>query len=278
MVNSINSNAQALNALKNLSATNQDLETTTKRLSSGLKIENAKDNSTVFSLAQHLRGDTAALDVVQINLDKTKSIGNTALAAGEAISDLFIELRDKALAASDDSLDATSRNAFQEDFNSLIEQVQNVLNQAEFDGINLLNNTSPGGVEYIADAEGALTLTLDAENLTLGGPNVVLDPATHDLSTASNAQTALTAVQTSLTNINASLSRLGGAVQKIENHSNFVTRLQDVLTQGVGQLVDADLGKESALLVALQVKQQLGVQSLSIANQSPQTVLSLFQS
>ena len=151
-----------------------------------------------------------------------------------------------------------------------------MINAASFDGVNLLDGSNPNGVEFIADPDGSSTLTLVAEDLTLGGPIISLSTSA-DLSTITGASAALSAVQSSLTNLNASLARIGASTQQIENHTTFVTRLQDSLTNGVGELVDADLGRESAMLQSLQVKQQLSVQALSIANSSPQTILSLFQ-
>ncbi len=276
MVNSVNTNSSAMVALQNLNATSKDLEATQNRVSTGLKISGAKDNAAVYAVAQNMRGDAAALGVVKSSLDRAQSIADVAMAASETISDLFIQLREKALAAVDESLDASGRSAYQADFASLLDQVTQIVGNAKFDGANLLDNSSPAGIDFIADADGTQTLTLPAQNFSLGGAIISLS-ATNDLSTPTNAQTALSAIQNSLTNINGSLAQLGAASKQIENHSSFVTRLADTLTEGVGSLVDADLGKESAKLQALQVKQQLGVQSLSIANSSPQTILSLFQ-
>ncbi|WP_018995734.1 flagellin [Hirschia maritima] len=276
MVNGVNNNAQSLAALQNLNATNKSLEETTDRISSGLKVADAKDNAAIFSVAQSLRGEHAAYDVIQVSLDRSKSVSDVAIAAGETASDILIQLRDKALSATKD-IDASSRAAFQEDFNSLLVQFEKIVGSAEFDGVNLLDNSNPGGLEFIADASASTTLRLDAEDFSFGGPNIIIDPATHDLSDPVNATAALDAIKSSITNVNGALARLGGSSQKIDNHANFVTRLQDVITEGVGELVDADLGKESAILQSLQVKQQLGVQAMSIANQAPQAILSLFQ-
>ncbi|MFC7291563.1 flagellin [Hirschia litorea] len=275
MVNGV-SNAQSLIALQNLNATNKSLETTTDRVSSGLKVANAKDNAAIYSVAQGLRGENSAYDIIQVSLNRSKSIGDIAMAAGETVSDILIQIREKALAATQD-IDATSRAAYQEDFNGLVTQLEKIVSAATFDGVNLLDNSLPSGLDFVADASGTNKLTIASEDFTFGGANITLDPATHDLSTPADAQATMTAIQNSITNVNGALARLGGASQKIDNHANFVTRLQDVITSGVGSLVDADLGKESALLTSLQVKQQLGVQAMSIANQSPETVLSLFQ-
>jgi len=277
MVNSVSPNTQSLTSLQNLNATNKQLEETQERISSGLKVSKAEDNAAVYSIAQSLRGDNSAYDIVQISLDRSKSVGDIALAAGETVSTLLIELRDKALAATD-NIDAASRAAYQTDFDGIVSQIQQVVSAASFDGVNLLDNSSPSGLEFIADSEGNSTLSLAAHDFSFAGAIITVDTAVNDLSSAANAEATLTAIQASITNVNGALATIGADTQKIENHQTFVTRLQDVLTAGIGELVDADLGKESALLTSLQVKQQLGVQAISIANQSPQTILSLFQS
>ncbi|MEM6627581.1 MAG: flagellin [Pseudomonadota bacterium] len=273
---SVHTNSSAMVALQNLNATNRDLEATQQRVSTGLKVQGAKDNASVFAVAQNMRGDTAALGVVQASLDRAQSIADVAIAAGETISDLFIQLREKATASMDPSIDAAARSAYAADFNAIAQQVKNIIDDAEFDGANLLNNSLTGGIEFIADADATDTLTLTSEDFSFSGSIISLT-STATLGSVSSSQAALSAINSSLTNINSALARLGASAKQMENHSLFVTKLQDTLTEGVGNLVDADLAKESATLQALQVKQQLGVQALSIANQAPQTLLSLFQ-
>ena len=276
MVGSVNANSSAMSALQQLTKTNSALEQTQSRIGSGLKISSARDNAAIFSVAQGMRGDANALDVVKMSLNRASSIGDTALAAAESISDLLTQLREKATSATDPTLRADQRGTYQAEFDAIRDQISDMINAASFDGVNLLDGSNPNGVEFIADPDGSSTLTLVAEDLTLGGPIISLSTSA-DLSTITGASAALSAVQSSLTNLNASLARIGASTQQIENHTTFVTRLQDSLTNGVGELVDADLGRESAMLQSLQVKQQLSVQALSIANSSPQTILSLFQ-
>ena len=178
----INTNAGAMVALQNLNQTNRDLEQVQSRINTGLAISSAKDNGGIYAIAQKMRSDVAGYGAVRNSLDLAQSTTDVALAAGEAISDLLVEMKEKALAASDTSLD----------------------------------------------------------------------------------------------NLNASLAKLGTASKSLEVHKTFTSKLSDSLEKGIGNLVDADLAKESARLQSLQVKQQLGVQALSIANQAPQTILSFF--
>jgi flagellin len=139
---------------------------------------------------------------------------------------------------------------------------------------------------FQANTTGSQTITLPTLDLALGAGagTAVATPAadiylgvTSDLSTAALAATSRDQVVASLTFLNSELARLGASAKRVENHSIFVSKLQDAITGGIGNLVDADLASESARLQSLQVKQQLGTQALSIANQAPQTILSLFR-
>ncbi|VAV94524.1 Flagellin protein FlaA [hydrothermal vent metagenome] len=276
MALSVHTNKSALAALQQLNATNRQLDTTQTRINTGLKVAGAKDNAAVYAVAQGLRSDIGAYSAVNTSLDRAASIGNVGLAAGESISDLLIQMREKATAASDASIDTFTRRAYDADFKALISQVQVILSNAEFDGANIIDSSSSPGIGFIADADGTRTLTLKTQNLSLGGAILTL-AANASLGTQTLAAAAVTTLKTSLDNVNQALANLGSDIKKIEAHNIFVTKLTDSLTSGIGNLVDADLAKESARLQALQVKQQLGVQALSIANSRPQIILSLFQ-
>jgi flagellin len=197
------------------------------------------------------------------------------LAAGEAISDLLVEMKSKALSATDTSLTTGQRAAYDEDFVALRDQIASIVSNAEFNGANLIDG-SVTDLQAIANADGTSTLTVSSEDMSLSGAIVTLTTA-QQINTVTNATAALTAVSASLANLNQALARLGTAAKAVEIHNTFVGKLADELTNGVGNLVDADLAKESADLQALQTKQQLGVQALSIANQAPQIINSLFQ-
>ncbi|XBQ16434.1 MAG: flagellin [Oceanicaulis sp.] len=275
MTLSVHTNTSAMIALQNLNKTNMDMTEVQNRINTGLKVSGAKDNSSVFAVAQGMRSDIGALGSVQGSLDRAVSIGDVAIAAGEAISDLLIQMREKATAAMDPSIDTFSRQAFDGDFKSLLEQIQVVLQNAEFDGANLLNGSLTGGIAFLADADATRTVTLGSQDMSISGAIITL-ASTASLGTATLAGDVVSAIQTSLDNVNQALANLGSDLKKMEAHRTFVGKLIDSLNEGVGNLVDADLAKESAKLQALQVKQQLGVQALSIANSEPQIILSLF--
>lgn len=275
MTMSVHTNMGAMIALQNLNKTNEEMQGVQNRINTGLKIAGAKDNAAIYAVAQGMRSDIGALEAVQTGLDRATTIGDVALAAGESISDLLIEMREKATAAMDPSLDTFSRQAYDADFKALLEQVQVIIQNAEFDGANVLDGSITGGIEFLADADAARTVTLKTQDMSIGGTVITL-AATASLGSVTLATNVVAAIKTSLENVNQALANLGSDVKKLGAHANFVDKLMDSLTKGVGDLVDADLAVESAKLQALQVKQQLGVQALSIANQNPQTILSFF--
>ena len=185
------------------------------------------------------------------------------------------EVKEKALAASDETLTTAQRAAFSEDFKALRDQISTIVGNAEFNGVNLING-STNEISAFADANGSNSITVLDENLSLGG-GIVTIGATASLDTATNASGMVSTIETSINNLNQALARLGTASKSLEVHTTFVTSLRDTLEAGVGNLVDADMARESAKLQALQTKQQLGVQALSIANQAPQIITQLFQ-
>ncbi|HYF22836.1 MAG TPA: flagellin [Caulobacteraceae bacterium] len=273
--NSVNTNVGAMIALQNLNATNMELAQTQNRINTGKRVSTAKDDGAIWAIAQSQRADVKALGAVRQSLDRGVSAVDVALAAGETVSDLLIQMKEKALAASDTSLDATARSALNEDFKALRDQIAKVVTNADFNGTNLLK-TGATNLAALANADATSKLTVQAEIMALGGAIVTIG-ATASFNTATQAATLIATAETSINNVSAALARLGTKSKALELHANFVSKLSDTLEAGVGNLVDADLAKESAKLQALQTKQQLGVQALSIANQAPQMILSLFR-
>ncbi|MFT6662665.1 MAG: flagellin [Maricaulis maris] len=271
----INTNAGAMVALQSLNRTNRDLETVQARINTGLAVGSAKDNGGVYAIAQSMRADVRSYVAVAQSLDLSASTVDVALAGGEAISDTLVEMKEKALAASDTSLDQASRDALNEDFKALRDQVGKIVETAEFNGTNLIDG-SKSQIAALASASGSSSITIAAEDLSQGGAVVTLS-ATASFASAGEASTLVATIETSLNNLHGSLARLGTGSKSLGVHKAFIGKLSDALETGIGNLVDADLAKESAHLQSLQVKQQLGVQALSIANATPSTVLGYFR-
>ena len=272
---SVHTNNAAMVALQNLNATQTELQQVQNRISTGLSISDAKDNASIWAIAQGQRADIGALGAVKMSLDRATSIADVSMTAGQSISDLLIQLKEKVVAAQDPSLDQTSRNALDADYKSILRQVTEVTQNATFNGADLLDGSTPD-IRFIANADANAFITLSQQNMSLGGGIITLGP-TSSITTITLAQTALTDLTASINNVNQALGNLGAQAKQITAHSSFISKLTDTLTAGVGNLVDADVAKESAHLQALQVQQQLGAQALSIANQAPQVILSLFK-
>jgi flagellin len=271
---SVNTNTGAMIALQYLNQTNGQLQTTQNAINSGMKVASAKDDGATFAMAQNMRGDVAGYSAVMDSLHRGMSAVDVAMSAGQSISDLLIQMKQKALASSDQALDTASRAALNEDFTALRDQITSIISNAVFDNFDMLNG-STNQITALASSDGARKITVGAENMSLGGSVITL-AATATISTQTAASTMISTVETSLTNVNAALARLSSGSKKFSIQVDFVQKLSDTLTSGIGNLVDANMATESARLQSLQVKQQLGVQALAIANQAPQTILSLF--
>ena len=276
MTVSVHTNSSAMIALQNLNSTNKDLEGAQQRISTGLAVSSAKDNASVYAIAQGQRADLGGLKAVTDSLNRASSIADVSLAAGESVSDLLNQLREKVVGAMDTSIDTTSRNALSSDYKAILGQISHVVENATFNGSNIIDGSLSNAIEFIANADANSVITLSVRTIALGGPIITLSAGT-DLTTATAASSLLAQLDTSIDNLNANLGALGSQAKQIEGHLSFVSKLQDSITGGIGNLVDADMAKESSRLQALQVQQQLGTQALSIANQSPQQILSLFK-
>ena len=272
---SVNTNTGAQVALQYLNATQGQLDKTQGAINSGLKVASAKDDGAIYAIAQNQRASVAGYTSVINSINNGSSAIDVALSAGQSISDLLIQMKQKALAAADSSLDTASRQALNANFSALRDQITTIVKNAVFNGFNLVDGSTTQ-VAALASADGTRRITTAAQNLTLSG-SIVTVKTTSTISTQAKASTLIATIQSSLTNVNSALAKLSSGAAKFSIQSTFTQKLSDTLTAGIGNLVDANMAQESARLQALQVKQQLGVQALSIANQAPQTILSLFR-
>ena len=255
MANSINTNYGANVALQTLNATNKALATTQGRVSTGMAVSSAKDNGAIFAIATNQRAEMSALGSVKQSLQRGQSIVDVALAAGETVVAALTEMKSLAVAIEAGGSTATT-TALQADYDALQVEIDNALAGANFDGENLWT----ASVEVITDTAAT------AKTIGMGTPA----DATPAGATAAEVQTAIEA-------FTADLATLGTQSKSLERSVTFTSKMEDALEAGIGNLVDADLAKESARLTALQTKQQLGVQALSIANSSSQILLGLFR-
>jgi len=272
---SVNTNTGAMLALQYLNKTDRDLQIAQAHINTGLKVASAKDDGSTFAIAQNMRGEVAGFNAVADSLNRGVSAIDVAMSAGHTVSDLLIEMKGKAVASADISLDTASRAALNADFVALRAQINTIVQNAAFNGTNLIDG-SVSGITALASADGLNKITVLAEDMNLSGTILTMSTLAA-ISTQTSASAMITTINESLENVNAALARLGSGSKKFAIQKEFISKLIDTLNTGIGNLVDADLATESARLQSLQVKQQLGVQALAIANQQPQIILSLFR-
>ena len=309
-LNSINTNTGALVALQNLNQTNRDLGVAQSRINTGLKVSSAKDNGAIFAIASGQRAEMAALDSVKQSMQRGQSIVDVAMAAGDTVMSALTELKSLAVAIQDApktyAADGTTVTGMGEsgkklvaDFEAVVKEIHSSLAGATFDGVNLFKDLA-ADLKVSTGTGTASTFTLKAGadaatgvSLAFGSAqNTTAGAGTYDQATgvwAAKATSTTTAtptaytdysvaeVEKAITAFTGTLADLGTKSKSLDRQLTFTAKMQDALETGVGNLVDADLAKESARLTALQTKQQLGVQALSIANQSSSIVLSLFR-
>ena len=268
---SVNSNIGAMVALQQLNLTNKKLQTTQLRITTGLKVNGPKDDGATFQIATRLRGDIAGTQAVSVALASGNSTVKVAISAGKAIADLLSEMKGKTVQANQAGLDTASRTALQNDFAAWRAQLDTIVTSAEFNKTNLI--FAAGSEMKVLSTIGGSSISVSAQKMD----STTLTVNALTLGTSVGAVTALTAIQTAIVLVGNKLAALGSASKSIDVQSDFTVSLVNIMTEGLGDLVDADLAQESATLQALQIQQQIGVQALSIANSAPQTILGLFQ-
>ena len=291
---SILTNTGAMVALQTMRGINKEMGTVQNQISTGMKVGTAKDNAATWAIASVMRSDVAGLKSVAENLELGRSTISVARVATESIAELMNEVKEKILAAGD-LTNADSKAKLTTDIANIADQIDTMIRSASFNGVNLIGQVDDtGAFEEVdnddyniisslkRDSAGALSteainvasvdlgfFDLDGAELSIGEHLQALDFADIDDDLA-----ALEELMTAVINASADF---GSKEKQIEIQANFVSKLTDALNQGIGSLVDADMEEASAKLQALQVQQQLGIQAMSIANQQPQNILSLFR-
>jgi flagellin len=274
-LNSVNTNMGAMVALQSLNRTNEALNVTQKRISTGLRVNDAKDDGAAFAVAQAVRADVAGINAANEQLGGVKGILDTALSGLNKVSETMVKVRETLVRLADDTLNADQRAQYETQYTALQTQITNFISDATYNGRTLLSTTAPAGGDITTTRnESGTTYTITAVD---GAADLIVAAAPAD---AAAAQAALAdggnfdTVQTAISN---ALNTFGSDARYIDAQISYNKDKADSLEAGLGALIDADLAKESARLQSLQIRQQLGTQALSIANQAPQTLLSLFR-
>lgn len=271
--NSVLTNAGAFVALRTMNSINSDLNTTQSRISTGLKVGSALDDASNFAIAQGIRAELKATDAVMQGLGSTSGVGKVALAGLTGVSNLLTDVRAKLTELASSSISTAQRTILQSDFNGLMSQAANFLNNAEFNGINMFASGA-ADIKTISNLGGD-ELQISEQTATLVAIGSLAGAA---IGNAAQAISVIGGAFADLeTEVNTALGDLGQEMRAINLQTTFLTEVRDATKEGLGNIVDADLAAESARLTSLQVQQQLSQQALGIANQRPQSLLSLFR-
>jgi flagellin len=275
-MNSVNTNLGSMVALQSLNKTSDQLSVVQKRISTGFRVADAKDDGGAFAVAQSVRADVSGLTAANEQLGGTKGVLETTFAALGKVSESMVKVRETLTRLADGTINDSQRAQYEAQYTALRTQIGNFISDATYNGRTLLTtDTAAGGGDITAvrnEAGGTFTVAAIDGAGTL---QVATAPAD-----AAAAQTALASggdFETVESAVADALNQFGSDSNYIDSQIRYNKDKVDAMEGGLGALVDADLAKESAKLQSLQIRQQLGTQAMSIANQSPQTLLSLFR-
>jgi flagellin len=277
MVDRINNATGVLGALKQLQSAGRELGSADTRLSSGLRVARARDDATAYHAAEIMKGQGGTLNAVTMSLGRAESISDTAIAAAEQAMKQLSAMKATAAQAMSAGLTDDQRTMLNQQYQDQMSTLQTFIRNASFDDSNILDGSKPNGVSFIADAEASQHLTLQGRNLLPGGGVIVAMPSTTALNNTQSAADTHALIDQSIANLGDQLASMGAERKRIEAQMGFVSRLADALAAGVGRMVDTDLLAETALIQALQVKQELSASAVSIANAAPQALLALLR-
>ena len=282
-INSVNTNESAMIALQTLDATNSTLRVVQKAVSTGFRVSDAVDDGAAYAIAQGIRSTSGALTSANQQLGTSQGLLATTMSGLNNISNTMTSMRDVLVKLSDSSVTGADRTNYTAQYSSMLANVQTFIQDANYDGKTLIS----GG---LAGSNGSFSRVAVARNesgstygiATFGGAAMFgsIGFAAATLSDATQVQALITATGTFLNQFNsvtAALNTVGSETNYVNNQISYNSDKIDSLQSGLGSLVDADLAKEAAQLQSLQIRQQLGTQSLSIANQAPAALLNLFK-
>jgi flagellin len=273
-LNSVNTNIGAMVALQSLNRTNEELATTQKRISTGFRVADARDDGAAFAVAERVRSEISATRAANEQLGGVKGLVNVASKALESVSSTLTKLRDVIVRLSDSTITSEQRTQYQTTAKELALNIQGFIQDASYNGTNVLNT---GAVQKVVRNGTGDLYSFAAYKALTSIYNEISGANAYTVGDAKASMTATGGFGKALTRTLTQLNNFGNYGRYIDNQITFNKQKMDAQETGLGALVDADLAKESARLQALQIRQQLGTQSLSIANQAPQALLSLFR-
>jgi flagellin len=275
-LNSVNTNIGAMVALQSLNRTNDELATTQKRISTGFRVADARDDGAAFAVAERVRGEIAGTNSANEQLGGVKGLLNVTQKALENVSSTLIKLQEVTTKLADGTISTEQQTQYQAQAKELALNIKSFIEDANYNGKNILDGNVTATQSVIRNGAGDL-YSFNPFDAMASVYDVVSSFNNFTAGSAAAAVTTTGALGNAVTATLTQLNNFGNYQRYVDNQITFNKAKIDAQEAGLGALVDADLAKESARLQALQIRQQLGTQSLSIANQAPQSLLSLFR-
>jgi flagellin len=275
-LNSVNTNMGAMVALQSLESTNSALASTQKQIATGYRVADSSDDGAAFAIAQGIRSTVGGLTSANTQLGNVNGLLSTTQTSLTQVSNTLADFRKTLVQLSGNNVTSTDAANYQATLKSDITSITNFMNSSSYNGKSLLGNvgtTTPTAVTVAQDGSGG-TYTIPSQGLGALTTTLGTLTAAATATTALGAGGAFTALETQ---VNTALNIVGTNINYVSSQTTFNSNKIDALNSGLGSLVDADLAKESAQLTALQIRQQLGTQALSMANSAPQSLMSLFK-
>src|SRR4051794_7899157 len=275
-LNSVNTNVGAMVALQFLNRTADELSATQKRISTGYRVADARDDGAAYAVAERIRGDMAATNSANQQLGGVKGLLEVTSTALQNVSTTLQKLKEITVKLADGTITSEQRTQYQSQAKQLTNNVQAFIQDASYNGLNILDDATATAVKVITGGSGTY-YSFSSFSALAQVFNTVSGANTWTAGSAAAALSASGAVGAAITNTLTQLNNFGSYANYIDNQITYNKAILDAQESGLGALVDADMAKESARLQALQIRQQLGTQALGIANQAPQSLLSLFR-
>tara|TARA_Y100000385_G_C12976261_1_gene586310 strand:+ start:246 stop:1097 length:852 start_codon:yes stop_codon:yes gene_type:complete len=280
MAFSVWTNIDTLLALNNFEKSSNALDKSSKKISTGLKISDSKDDASNFSIAQGIRGEIKALDAIIRGLNNAKGIAKVALAGATAVSNLFQDIRQRVVEGSNPANTSAQQSLMQNDYSNLLQQMRQFMENSTFNDVNILIETNvPFNTIVGAVNDVDVLKDLQGNSLILQGHRLDLSYALlfqEDITTPVNASQTLDVLLQEERRVQSTLATLGADYRSLQHQTGYLENLKNVTEVGLGNIIDADMARASVEYKASQIRKELGSQALNVANQSPKLPLSLF--
>ncbi|NOG69287.1 flagellin [Roseicella sp. DB1501] len=275
-LNSVNTNTGAMVALQSLNRTSDELAATQKRISTGYRVSDARDDGAAYAVAERIRGDMAATTSANQQLGGVKGLLDVTQAALDKVSTTLQTLKTLVVKLADGTLTDDQRTQYQATAKELTNNIQAFIKDASYNGLNILDDANATAIKVVSNDSGTL-YSFNSFSALAQVYSAVSGANSWSAGAAKAALTSGGAVGKAITNTLTQLNNFGSYSNYIDSQISYNKAILDAQESGLGALVDADMAKESARLQALQIRQQLGTQALGIANGAPQSLLSLFK-